>query len=308
MKPWTFLHACDMQPGSPRSFRFSPRFMENWQTAKKQLAEMEADLLLVGGDLTRDGSIHDFEFDAAKADFDSLPYQYHVIPGNMDTGNKHTQIDGASGRDDRRLNVTDGQLDNFMKFFGQFPWSFVHKEVRFSGFYAAVAGSGRPHEARMWDWLENELPSLPRAKHHVMTMHYPLFITELDEPNRNHTIKEEYNDWYFSIDQPHRSRIFAAFKASGVEIALSGHIHCRRPVQVADGIRFYKCAGIGFPQWATKWDDGDPALGFFRFDVTGDGIIETFIPLEHESTLEGGYGPGGHPRPEERDYSLAWEK
>ena len=33
----------------------------------------------------------------------------------------------------------------------------------------------------------------------------------------------------------------------------------------------------------------------------------TFAPLEKVSDQEG-YGPGGHPAPEARDYSLAWEK
>ncbi len=33
MEPWSFLHICDMQPGSPRSFRFNQRNMDNWQTA-----------------------------------------------------------------------------------------------------------------------------------------------------------------------------------------------------------------------------------------------------------------------------------
>ena len=93
-----------------------------------------------------------------------------------------------------------------------------------------------------------------------------------------------------------------------MEIVLSGHIHCRCPAKVVDGIRFYKCAGIAMPQWADRWEDSDPRLGFHRFDVTDAGIEETFIPLTCESQAEGAYGPGGHPRPEERDYSLAWEK
>jgi hypothetical protein len=42
-----------------------------------------------------------------------------------------------------------------------------------------------------------------------------------------------------------------------------------------------------------------------RFDVTDAGINETFVPLQYESRAEGAYGPGGHPPPEERDYSLA---
>ncbi|HCK11799.1 MAG TPA: hypothetical protein DHW45_18130 [Candidatus Latescibacteria bacterium] len=308
VEPWFFLHVCDLQPGSKRSFRFNPAQHENGMAAYRMLGEISnADLLLVGGDLTRDGSIHDFEFEEAKAKLDALPYPYHAIPGNMDTGNKHTAVLGATGRDDPRLNVSAGPLDRFAKFFGDFPWSFKHKNVRFSGFYAALAGSGLPHEDRMWNWLENELPSLESTDHHVMNTHYTLFVDDLNEPNWDITKEEEYQKWYFSIDQPHRSRMFEAFKKSNVEIVTSGHIHCRRPGQVVDGIRFYRCAGIAMRQWPNAWPDAEPSLGFYRFDVAVDGIKETFIPLDYESTAEGAYGKGGHPRPEERDYSLAME-
>ncbi len=308
-EPWFFLHACDMQPGSPRSFRCQQRSLDNWQTAYKQLQEFkDADLLLVGGDLTRDGHIHDFEYEQIKSEFDALPYPTYSIPGNMDVNNKHADKKGGTGRDDPRLNMKAEDLDRFIRFISEFPWSFVHKNVRFSGFYAAVAGSGLPHEERMWKWLEEELPSLPKAEHHVMTMHYTLFMDEVDEPNWDITKEEEYVDWYFSIDQPHRKRMFEAFKASNVEIVLSGHIHCRRPPQTVEGIRFYKCAGIAMGQQPDRWPDGDTTLGFYRFDVNEEGIEETFIPLTEESQSTEGYGPGGHPLPEERDYSLAWEK
>ena len=308
MRPWTFLHICDTQPGSPRSFRFNPRYMENWQTAYRQLQTTPADLLLVGGDLTRDGYIHDFELEKAKAELDALPYPYYAIPGNMDTGNKHTATPGATGRDDPRLNLTAASLDNFARFFGSFPWTFVHKEVRFTGIYAALAGSGLQHEKKLWHFLEDELPCAAATKHHVLVMHYALFVDALDEPTWDITREEEYHSWYFSIDNPHRQRLFDAFKRTGVDIVLSGHIHCRRPPQILDGIRFYRCAGIAMPQWQSRFPDGDARLGFYRFELSDAGIRDTFIPLEKESTAQGGYGPGGHPRPEERDYSLAWEK
>ena len=51
MKPWTFVHAADIQVGSPRSFSFAPAWNENWQTARKQIIEINPDLLLIGGDL-----------------------------------------------------------------------------------------------------------------------------------------------------------------------------------------------------------------------------------------------------------------
>ena len=306
---WYFLHACDLQPGSHRSFRCNPRFVENAQTAYRQLQSMsDADLLLVGGDLTRDGSIHDFELEEAKAQLDALPYAYYAIPGNMDTGNKWAPGPGGTGRDDPALMMEPAQLDNFSRYFGEMPWSFVHKDVRFSGFYAAVAGSGFPHEGRMWDWLETVLPSLPPTRHHVMTMHYMLFFNKPDEPTWDLTNADEYYRWYFTIDEPHRARIFEAFKKAKVEIVLSGHIHVRRPEQVVDGIRFYRAAGIAMPQQPDAWPDADARLGFYRFDVDDDGIRDTFIPLEHESTAEGSYGLGGHPPAETRDYTIALKK
>jgi len=44
-----------------------------------------SDLLIVGGDLTRDGNIHRFELENIKADLDSLPFPCRVIAGNSVT-------------------------------------------------------------------------------------------------------------------------------------------------------------------------------------------------------------------------------
>jgi hypothetical protein len=142
-----------------------------------------------------------------------------------------------------------------------------------------------------------------------MIMHYTLFIDEIDEPTWDITSddRDEMLGWYFSIDREDRLRMFDAMKASGVDVVLSGHIHCRKPEQEVDGVRFFKCAGIGFPQWADRWPDGDPTLGYHRFKVSDEGISETFVPLEIESTSDEGFGPGGHPSEDERDYSLSWE-
>ena len=44
-----------------------------------------------------------------------------------------------------------------------------------------------------------------------------------------------------------------------------------------------------------------------RYDMDDEGIASAFVPLEKISTAKG-YGPGGHPSPAQRDYSIAWEK
>lgn len=61
MQPWTFVHATDIHVGSPRSFRYAPAWKEHWQTARQQILEIGPDLLLLGGDLARDGNVHRYE-------------------------------------------------------------------------------------------------------------------------------------------------------------------------------------------------------------------------------------------------------
>ncbi len=306
MQPWTFVHVTDIHVGSPRSFRFEPAWNGNWQTARRQTIEIRPDLLLLGGDLTRDGNLHKYELEAIKADLDNLPFPYYVVPGNMDTGNKHTDIQGARrDRDDVSLNLRSEHLDQFVSVFGPTQWSFVHKNARFSGFCDMLAGSGLMEEEEFWKWMESQKKQ-PRAKYHVWIMHYALFIDDLHEPNFDIRDPDHYHDWYFGIDEPYRSRIMETFKATGTDIVISGHVHCRK-TYFAEGIRFDIGPSTVCPQWGDRWPDGDPRLGFLKYDVTEQGITCTFVPLRRLSTAKG-YGPGGHPPPEKRDYSLAWKK
>ena len=308
METWKFVHVCDTQPGSPRSFRYRPAWIENQQTAYAQIKRLQPELILHGGDLTRDGTLHDFELEEAKASLDALQIPYHAIPGNMDIGNKFTDVQsGQPNRDDIAANVTSENIERYQKYFGRFPWTFVHRNVRFSGVYAALAGSGLPEEKYFWEFMES-LPQQDPAQHHVFMMHYALFLDSPDEDSPLITDPERTHDWYFAISDPHRNRIFDLLKKANVDIVLSGHIHCRRLVQEFEGIRFYKAAATGFGQWADKWPDGDTTLGFFEFTVLPQGLEERFVPLEKVSARTDGYGLGGHPRPDQRDYSLAWEK
>lgn len=272
------------------------------------MANIAPEFLVVGGDVTRDGDIHEYEYQMVKDDFESLPFPAFVIPGNMDVGNKHAPHQGVRGdRNDVALNVKSDRLALWSKYFGALNWSFVSHNVRVTGFFDAVAGSGLREEKQMWDFLEH-LATLPRVRHHVAVMHYALFIDRIDEPTFDPAKSDQdYLNWYFGVDREPRLRILECFRKSGVQIVLQGHIHCRRPVEVVDGIRFYKTpAGGGWGQWANRWPDGDVTLGFHRLDVSDAGIDVTFVPLEKVSQPRG-YGPGGHPLPSKRDYSIAQE-
>ncbi len=138
-----------------------------------------------------------------------------------------------------------------------------------------------------------------------MINHYALFIDDLNEPNFDITDPESYPSWYFGIDNPFRQKIFDAYKAAKVNIVFTGHIHCRRPAEIVEGIKFFKSPATVFCQFADRWEDGDPTLGFYNCCVSETDIEVNFIPLERESTATGGWGKGGHVKPEDRDYSLS---
>jgi len=306
--PFSFLHVNDHHIGTARSYRFRPAINRRWAAIKRQMSRTDAELLLVGGDLTRDGDTHEFEYQLAREDLETLPFPFFVIPGNMDVGNKHTDREGPDdARDDIALNMTSERLQLFASYFGPVNWSFLHKEVRFTGFFAAVAGSGLPEEQRFWHFL-TRLAELPPARHHVAMMHYWLYMDSLDEPNWDITQKEQYHSWYFSIDRPHRSRIFECLKAAGVNLLFCGHVHTGRSVETVHGIRIYRTSAAGnTPQLADRWDEVETRFGFHHCRVGDDGLTVTFVPGDDQCEELDSYGPGGHPRIADRDYALARE-
>ncbi len=292
---WSFIHVSDMHIGSPRSYRFQPAWNANWETARRQIIARNPELLLVGGDMTRDGATHLVELEQAKAELDQLPFPYHAIPGNHEVGNKYLPGNPVS--------IQPRYLEAYRSVFGKSHWSFIHRGVQFSAFDAFLAGTGLPGEKELWHWLEN-LERDPAARHHVWMMHPALFVEDLEEPNWN--VEIDRSAWYFGIDEPSRSRLFGIFKRTGADLVITGHIHCRRQVEV-DGIVFQFAPATAFPQFGHRWPDGDDTLGFMEFHVAEDSILPEFVPLESLSQLKG-YGPGGNPPEEGRDYSVAWEK
>ena len=313
---WTFLHVNDSHLGTPRSYRFRPAINRRWQAIKQQMASTSADLLLHGGDLTRDGATHDFELTQARDDLETLPFPVFVIPGNMDVGNKHAFQVGAKTKWDERglgwhdpdLNMTEGRLKLFASYFGPCHWTRMYRNVRFTGMYAAVAGTGLPEEAQFWSLLER-LPHLPRAQHHVAMMHYWPFMEDPEEPDWDLTQPDEYDNWYFSINPPHRQRMWRALQAAGVEILFCGHVHTGRPAQTVDGIRILRTPAAGnTPQLQDRWHNAECRFGFHSCRVTTAAEIEvTFVPGTDQCDEFDSYGPMGHPAVEARDYSAAKE-
>jgi 3',5'-cyclic AMP phosphodiesterase CpdA len=301
---WHFAHVTDSHLGSPRSYRFRPAINARWAAIKEQIAQSGADLLLHGGDLTRDGDCHEEEYRLAKADLETLPFPVHVIPGNMDVGNKPF----PEGFGTAPHVVPSDRLDLFSEYFGPPFWSFVHKNVRFTGFFAAVAGTGIEDEQVFWNFLES-LPALEAAQHHVAVMHYWPFMESPDEDDVDVVDPDSYMTRYFTIDRVHRERIFSLLQSAGVGLLFCGHVHIGRPPVEASGIRIVRSPAAGnTAQLDERWDDTETRFGFHLCTVTGEGIDVAFVPGNNQCDEFDTYGPGGHPPLEGRDYAAAREQ
>jgi Calcineurin-like phosphoesterase len=292
---WSFVHAADIHIGTPRSFRFQPAWNENWMTAREQIIGLRPDFLLVGGDMTRDGSTHRLELELVKRDLESLPFPIHVIPGNHEVGNKFSTGSPVA--------VQPDFLRLYESVFGTSEWSFLHRGVRFSGCNAFLLGSGLPEEARLREWLERQIRE-PRGQQHVWVIHPALFADHVDEEDWNPTTHPV--EWYFVLDRKHRRYLLDIFRVTGATHVITAHIHCRRRIEL-DGMHIHLAPSTAFPQWGERWPDGDPRLGFLHFTVNSSIIECSFIALSRVSNKKG-YGPGGNPSFEGRDYSIALEK
>ena len=297
---WKFVHVTDIHIGSPESYRFQPGWNNQWSTAAKQIQAIAPELMLVGGDLARDGNAEPQQFEHSIQVLNAVGVPWHVIPGNMDTGNKITDRSSLrTDRDDIACNVTEELLQTFKDKVGAFPWSFIHHDVRFSGCYEIIKDAGLPSAIELDRFLA-EIGQLPPSHFHVMLNHYPLFIDGINEDQYDITDPEEYMSWYFGVDPEPRKRLIEAYQKAGVTHVLSGHIHCRRPPITIDGITFCFGASTAMPQFGDHWPDGDDTLGFQTFTVTPEAIDFEFHPLTEVSTRTDGWGPGGHPKPEAR--------
>ncbi len=296
---WSFVHVSDIHVGSPHSYRYQPAWNENWRTARRQIQELDPDLVLVGGDLTRDGATHTEELYSIKHDFADLESECLIIPGNHEVGNKWSP--------DSSVAINSKYLSHYGSVFGPSEWSKVRGQginrVRFTGIDAFKLGSGLPEEAALRAWLDR-LHRDSSCGNHMWMIHPALFADRFDEPDFDRTVDQV--PWYFGLNRADRYYLWDVMKRTGVSHVISGHIHCHRHL-VVDGVDLHLAPATAFPQWGERWPDGDDTLGFLEFTVSAGVITSRFVALNSVSD-QVGYGPGGNPPVEGRDYSIVWEQ
>ena len=251
-RPWSFVHVSDIHVGSPRSYRFQPAWNENWQTARQQIQALDPGLVLVGGDLTRDGATHLEELELIKEDLRALGPECLIIPGNHEVGNKWSP--------DSTVAINESYLKRYASVFGASEWSVVRgtgvNRVRFTGIDAFKLGSRLPQEAKLRAWLD-QMTHDSTCANHVWMLHPALFADRFDEPDFDR--KQDRVPWYFGLNRNDRNYLWDVIKRTGGTHVISGHIHCRRHLQV-EGVEIHLAPATAFPQWGERWPDGNDAL------------------------------------------------
>lgn len=204
------------------------------------------DLVLLGGDLTEDGTVAEFrDFQRLARGF-AAPVWY--VPGNHDIGNK--RIAG------KKESVTHERHKRFESILGRSWWVREHAGVRVVGVNGPLLGSGLPDEPKMWAELERALAATSSVPTLIM-VHFPPFQSSNSEPG----------GVYWNLEPSPRGRLLGLAQQAGVKTILSGHLH-RNLTNQHEGITLLTTTtiGVGDPK-------KNPPRGWMLLSVEKDGRL-----------------------------------
>ena len=138
--------------------------------------------------------------------FGHLDAPLHVLPGNHDIGDKPADWMPAEV-------VAAPALDVYRRTFGDLWHAFDRDGCRFILHCNPILGTGLPEDDAQWDWLEAELAGAGGKRVFFLT-HYPLFLTDPDEPEH-----------YDNLAPEPRERLRRLLIVHGVEAVFAGHVH-----------------------------------------------------------------------------------
>ena len=203
--------------------------------------DSDMEFLLHTGDLARPGGTKSWEaFRSTAADF---PKPLHVVIGNHE--------------------LRGGTREEFARFFGlpSTSYGFTHRNVRF----IVLDNAGGELPGPTLDWLSRELGAHPKGKNGisrlVVAMHHPPQTDGIFP----HGTKSGYADQSMNLLE-----ILLRHK---VDLVLCGHEHMQM-VEDWSGIKVIVSGGAGAPLVPFQ------KYGFYRIDVTDEGVRETFQPIQ----------------------------
>lgn len=130
----------------------------------------------------------------------------HLVPGNHDIGDKPVDWMPAGMVDAHNIAI-------YEKHFGPHFYSFDHENVHFVVLNSSLLNSGDPAEATQRKWLEDDLQQ-NADKRTFFFIHYPLFVSDPEEPGS-----------YDNIDEPSRGWLLGLLQRYKPEALFCAHVH-----------------------------------------------------------------------------------
>lgn len=199
----------------------------------------------------------------------SLPFPFHLIPGNHDVGDKRVDWMPAG-------TVTAEHVEQYRRLLGPDRFAFDHGGCRFVAMNAQLFNSGLPEEAAQRGWLASQVESAGERRVFLFS-HYPPYVSEPDEPGS-----------YDNIDEPARGWLLGLMRSPRVEAFFAGHVHnfwydriggCRMYLLPAtsflrhDYSEFFRVGPV-----AEFGRDDTGKFGHFVVDVHEHGHVAHFVP------------------------------
>ncbi len=244
-KPFSFVQICDTQLGMGGY----EHDVQTFKQAVKQINELNADFVVICGDLVNDAS------DSSYSDFKEIMLGFkipcYVAPGNHDVGNI----------------PNDTTLAYYRKTIGDDYYEFQNKGYSFIVTNSQLWKADVENESEKHDsWFKEILKNQSKKQVPVFVVgHYPLYIDSLNEEEK-----------YFNFPLIKRLEILELFQQNNVLAYLTGHAH--RLV-----INKYGNTQLVTGETTSKNFDKRP-FGFRFWQVSADTVTHHFVALH--SSLE----------------------
>ena len=177
---------------------------------RAQIESLQPDCVVLTGDVTADGSVHDGRFEGIKAKLDDWAVPVHVIPGNHDVGEQPGAADA----------LTAATLERWKRVFGDDRFAVDGDDRwRLIGINSQLVGSGLAEEQDQIAWLDTTLDDAERRDQLVAVFtHTAFYLFEPDE-----TLSGRGVDWH--LEHGARQELQRRLDRGHVRLIANGHVH-----------------------------------------------------------------------------------
>lgn len=230
-------------------------FNDNFERAADHIRQLNPDLIVHTGDVTRDAPGSPQELAFARSRLDGLETPVLAIPGNHDIGDNYS--DGFTPASP----VTTELTAAYEAHFGPGQWVEDRGGWRLVGVNGMLFGSGFEAEKRQWEWLADALGGHDRI---ALFLHKPLFLTPEHTP-------EDPPFRYVPVDA--RARLSAMIDRFSVRLVGCGHVHQTRSHRVGDTLFVWAPATAFILPDSMQPLIGDKVCGFIDYRLGDDGSV-----------------------------------